>query len=178
MFFLPGWLISLITFPGVMVHEIAHRIFCHLTGVAVYEIAYFRPGGNPAGYVLHGPPPNLRAAFLISVGPLIVNSLLCMSLTFSAIPPLFILKDGAASGASVFLLWVGISIGMHAFPSNHDVREFAARVHEQRGKGVFWAVAQVFNGLFTIVNALRVVWIDLIYAVLLSLALPAALGLF
>lgn len=177
MFFIPGWLISSLTFPGVVMHEIAHRIFCHLTGVPVYDVRYFAPMKNPSGYVDHGHPPTLRAAFLISAGPLIINSLLCMLLTFSAIIPLMILKDGAPSGVSVFLLWIGISIGMHAFPSNHDARSFAELVHERRGKGLVWVLATLFSWVLTVVNALRVVWIDAIYAVVLAMVLPAALGL-
>ena len=177
MFFLPGWLISGLTFPGVMVHEIAHRIFCHLTGVPVYEVAYFRFGGNPAGYVVHGPPPTLRAALLISVGPLIVNSLLCALLTFAAVIPLIILADKSASGISIFLAWVGLSIGMHAFPSNHDIDGFVDLVEERRGDGILAIVAQLFAWVFKIANALRIVWIDLIYAVLLSMTLPLAFGL-
>lgn len=28
MFFIPGQLIALVTFPGVIVHELAHQLFC------------------------------------------------------------------------------------------------------------------------------------------------------
>ena len=53
---IPGWLISLVTFPGVVVHEAAHRFFCDVTDTPVYEVSYFRPRGKPAGYVIHGRP--------------------------------------------------------------------------------------------------------------------------
>lgn len=33
---IPGFLISLVTFPGVMVHELAHLVFCKLTNTPVY----------------------------------------------------------------------------------------------------------------------------------------------
>lgn len=178
MFLLPGWLFSAITFPGVIVHEIAHRLFCHLTGVPVYEVSYYRFRGNPAGYVVHGAPPTLRSALLISIGPLIVNSLLCMLLTFTAVIPLIILGDSAASGVSIFLFWIGLSIGMHAFPSNHDIQEFVLRVEEQRGSDTILAtVAQLFAWLLQGINALRIVWIDLFYAAALSALLPFAFGL-
>ncbi len=80
MFFIPGWLLALVTFPGVIVHEIAHRFFCDVTDTPVYEVAYFRPGQNPAGYVIHGPAKNLRAGLLISAGPLLINTVLCSDL--------------------------------------------------------------------------------------------------
>lgn len=49
---IPGFLISIVTFPGVIVHEMAHQIFCRLCGVAVFDVCYFR-FGNPSGYVVH-----------------------------------------------------------------------------------------------------------------------------
>ena len=44
-------LISLVTFPGVIVHEAAHLPFCRLRRMPVVEVCFFRVG-NPAGYVI------------------------------------------------------------------------------------------------------------------------------
>ena len=52
MIIIPGWLIALVTFPGVIVHEAAHFLFCRLRRVAVFDVCYLR-FGNPAGYVIH-----------------------------------------------------------------------------------------------------------------------------
>lgn len=41
MLFIPGVIISIITFPGVIVHELAHQIFCYLMKIPVYEVKYF-----------------------------------------------------------------------------------------------------------------------------------------
>src|SRR5215470_6070428 len=76
MFFIPGFVIALVTFAGVTVHEAAHRFLCDLAGVPVYKVCYFRIG-SPSGYVIHGPTNSLGASFLITVGPLTVNTLLC-----------------------------------------------------------------------------------------------------
>jgi hypothetical protein len=48
MFFIPGQLISLLSFPGIIVHEFAHLIFCRLRKVAILDVCYFR-FDNPAG---------------------------------------------------------------------------------------------------------------------------------
>lgn len=178
MFFIPGWLIALFTFPGVIIHEIAHRIFCHWAGVPVYDVRYFRPMANPAGYVVHGTPPNLRSGLLIAIGPLIVNSLLCMLLTFASAIPLVVLQDSQMPAASGFLFWIGISAGMHAFPSNHDADEFLNLMYEKRGEDRLLTMFQIFAWLLRAVNALRVIWIDLIYAFVLTAILPLAFGLF
>ena len=42
MFVIPGFIISLVTFPGVIVHELAHQIFCMLMKVPVYDVKYFQ----------------------------------------------------------------------------------------------------------------------------------------
>ena len=68
MFFIPGFLIALVTFPGVIVHEMAHQLFCRLFRVAVLDVCYFRLG-NPSGYVLHESPRTTAQHLVIGIGP-------------------------------------------------------------------------------------------------------------
>jgi len=178
MFFIPGWLIELLTFPGVIVHEIGHRIFCHLTGVPVYAVRYYKFWGKPSGFVIHGPPPTLKAALLIAIGPLILNTLLCSLLTFSAVVPLIILKDSNTAFPDLLLMWFGISAGMHAFPSNHDMESFVEFVRDAGHGGALLLLAQGFAVLLKIANLLRVIWFDAIYAVCVAAFLPLMFGLF
>ena len=178
MFFMPGWLIALATFPGVIVHEIAHRFFCDVTDTPVYEVAYFRPGQNPAGYVVHGQPRSVKAGLLISAGPLLINTVLCAVLTFTVAYELIVLDSGLHDPVLIVLAWLGYSIGMHAFPSRQDAASFTAQVHAARGHGVVLLAARAASALITLANALRVIWFDAIYAVAVSLALPALLGAF
>jgi hypothetical protein len=169
--FIPGELIALVTFPGVIIHEAAHMLFCKLGRVAVFDVCYFR-FGNPAGYVVHEPPQNFGTAFLISVGPFIVNSLLCIILCFPAYVPVQVFNR--ADPVSYFLLWLGLSIGMHAFPSTQDAKV----LWQQAGKA-----ARKFNPLailsyplvvvIYIANFGSILWLDLIYGAAIGLGLPA-----
>jgi len=68
MFFVPGALISVLTFPGVIVHEIGHLVFCRFYRVAVLKVCYFR-FGNPAGYVIHEKPRSATQSMMIGIGP-------------------------------------------------------------------------------------------------------------
>jgi len=163
------------TFPGVVVHEIAHRFFADVTGTPVYKVCYFQLG-DPSGYVVHGPIKRLRDAFLISVGPLILNTVLCALITFVAVPVLLLEPDDF-SLIFLPLLWVGFSIGMHAFPSNQDMNNFVEAVHQARGSGLLRVVVGFFARLFQFANALRAFWFDLFYAVGVSLLLPLVCGL-
>jgi hypothetical protein len=176
MFFLPGWAIALVTFPGVIVHETAHRFFCDLTGTPVYEVRYFRPGKSISGYVQHGPPRHLGKSLLIAIGPLLIGTVLCALLTFPAAYQAAVLDAGLGGPVDVALAWIGFSIGMHAIPSNQDVRGFAAEVHAARGRGPTYVVARALAFVIGIANALRVIWFDAIYAAAVSVALPLALA--
>lgn len=173
--FIPGWLISLLTFPGVIAHEIAHRFFCDLAKVPVYKVCYFRIG-NPAGYVIHGQVSGLKSSFLISIGPLIINTILCALLTFSATFPIFILEAENYSIIFMVLMWAGFSIGMHAFPSNDDMENFVQEVKNAKEGGILLMFAKLFAGLLKIANALRVIWFDAIYAFGISMLLPWLVG--
>jgi hypothetical protein len=132
---LPARLISLVTFPGVVVHEAAHRFFCDLTDTPVYEVSHFRPSGKPAGYVIHGRPRSLGAALLISGGPLLINTVLCAMLTATVAYKHFVLEAPLNNLVLIFLAWLGYSIGMHAFPSRQDAATFTAQVRDARGAG-------------------------------------------
>ena len=171
MFLIPGPLISILTFPGVIVHEISHRFFADIARVPVYEVCYFK-FGNPSGYVIHGSTKTLKQSFLISVGPLIINSILCMLLTFAAIYPIVILNCETYNPLFIFLLWVGISIGMHAFPSNQDAQVFVKSVKDHKGKSLLWIISATFSFIIKIANLLRILWFDLFYAIIISVLLP------
>ena len=173
MFFIPGEFISVLTFPGIIVHEFAHMLFCRLRKVAVLDACYFRIG-NPAGYVVHENTGNFTTTFLISMGPFLVNTLLCLLICLPAYMPIkfFDLEHPF----SYFLIWLGVSIGMHAIPSNQD----AENVYEQaREKVKEWNVLALLSfpvvGLIYLFNILRVFWADLIYGVAIGIGLPSLL---
>src|SRR5579864_1018867 len=94
---IPGVIIAVLTFPGVIVHEFAHRLFCFLTRTPVREVCYFR-FGSPSGYVIHDIPSNIWKNIVIGVGPLFVNSAVCFALALLVAP------IGNAS-ESIQLLW-------------------------------------------------------------------------
>ena len=170
MVIIPGWFLALLTFPGVIVHEAAHMFFCKLRGVAVVEVCFFRVG-NPAGYVVHGRPDDFTSSFLISIGPFFVNSLLCIALCFPAFAPVRIF--GLSDPSDYFLLYLGLSIGMHAFPSIQDGASLWREAREAAGRMNPLALVSFPIVIFIyIANALSVVWFDYIYGVAIGLMLP------
>lgn len=170
MIIIPGFLISLVTFPGVIVHEAAHMFFCKLRRVAVFDMCFFRVG-NPAGYIIHEEIGSFTTAFLVCVGPLLINSLLCVIICFPAFMPVRVFH--IEHPLSYFLLWLGVSIGMHAFPSTHD----ATNLYQQAKKA-----AKTLNPLallsfplvllIVLANVLSIFWADYLYGIALGLGLP------
>ena len=170
---IPGQLVSLATFPGVIVHEVAHMWFCKLRGVAVLDVCFFR-FGNPAGYVAHEEIKNFNTAFLVSIGPFIINSLLCMFICFPAFIPMRVF--GVESMLSYFLLWLGISIGMHAFPSTGDGYALYQQAKKAASSGSVLAILSFpLVVLIYVANIGSVFWLDYLYGLGIGLGLPALL---
>lgn len=171
MFLIPGFIISILTFPGVIVHETAHMLFCKLRGVPVLDVCFFRIG-NPSGYVAHGEIDDFNTAFLISVGPFIVNSLLCMFICFPAFIPLKVF--GVSEPLSYLLLWLGVSIGMHAFPSIGD--GYSLLQHAKKAASSFNLLAILSFPLVVLIYAVNVLsffWVDYLYGLAIGLGIPA-----
>src|SRR4051812_13728881 len=117
MFFIPGILISIVTFPGIIVHELAHQLFCRWCRVAVFKVVYFQ-AENPTGYVLHEHPRYKYQSILISTGPFIVNTLVGFFIALPAAVQVY--KFDAGNPLDYILIYLGVSIAMHAFPSTGD----------------------------------------------------------
>lgn len=111
--------ISIICFPGIIVHEFAHQLFCRLYGVAIYKVKYFQVR-DTMGYVIHEIPPNPVHHMMISIGPFFVNTILGFIIAFPAAIPVIQFKSGTIF--DYILLYLGVSIAMHAFPSIGDAQ--------------------------------------------------------
>jgi hypothetical protein len=170
---IPGILISLLTFPGVIVHEFAHLFFCRLRKVAVFDVCYFR-FANPVGYVIHENTTNFYTTFLISMGPFFINSLLCLLICIPAYIPINYFH--IEHPLSYFLMWLGVSIGMHAVPSNQDASNLFKQAKEKIGeKNILAIVSFPIVGLIYLFNVLRFIWADLAYGVCIGVWVPSLL---
>jgi hypothetical protein len=173
MFFIPGFVIAIVTFPGVIVHETAHLFFCRLFKLAVYDVCFFRMG-NPAGYVIHGRTDNFKALFFVSMGPFFINTVLCVLFCTAAFLPVWVLK--ADDYLAYFFYWLGLSIGMHAFPSTGDLGNLWQVAPALAKRGNVWAMLSVpLIGLLYVLNFARVVWADLGYGIAVGILGPLAI---
>ena len=155
------------TFPGVIVHEWAHKTMCDLFNIKVYKVSYLSLKGNINGYVLHDEPQKYYQAFWISIGPLFLNSLLAIIFTFIA---LNFYSDNLL--ISSILFWIAFSIGLHAFPSSTDANNLLSfskkclkRWYNPLNLLHLLTFPLVF--LFWIMNKLKYFGIDIVYAIFL-----------
>ena len=153
-------LISILTFTGVIFHELGHKIFCHLTGVRVINTCYFR-FGNPCGYVKYEMPSRFIQSFLIAVGPFIINTALALML--------FWISHFVEFKIEIALIWLGGSMAMHAFPSSVDGKTLWHDANRHIRHNLFVIFAYPFVLLILLATALRRVWFDLFYAIALYL---------
>jgi Putative zincin peptidase len=167
--FIPGPVIALLTFPGVIVHEIAHQLFCRIFRVAVLDVCYFR-FGNPAGYVIHEPPPKAAQQILIGIGPFFVNSILGALIALPAVIP--VMRFDAGSPLDYLLMWLGVSIAMHAFPSTGDAKSIWSAVQSGKIAGPARLAAMPVVGLIYLCAAGSMFWLDLIYGMALAMLFP------
>ncbi len=150
------WILSLITFPGVVTHEASHKFFCDWAGVKVHEVCYFR-FGNPAGFVLHESPQKFSQSFFISVGPLILGTI------FSVLFFLLFKQHSHEISGYVFA-WLGLSIASNCFPSTGDAKSLLSEVGRH-----FWHSPLALLGfpvalVIWIINKLNIFYFNYFFA--------------
>ncbi len=154
-------LFYLLTFPGVIMHELAHKLMCLWCKVKVYRVSYFN-FGNPAGSVEHAEPEKLWHAFFIAIGPIILNSLIaiiCSKVAFSGL---------VNEKTFYFFIWLSYAIGTHAFPSDPDFGNVLEKNRERmKAHSLFAYLAYPIVWSITTLNQHRFLWVNLLYGAIL-----------
>ena len=164
-----GFLLSLLTFPGVIVHELGHLLFCRLFGIQVARVCLFRLG-NPAGYVIHAEPRDAVQHLFVSFGPLFLNTVLGAAIAAPAAIPLQ--RFPVEPAWHYLLIWLGISIAMHAFPSTGDAASLWQGIWRGQGCCLARLIALPFVGLIYLGALGKLLWLDLLYGVGVAVFLP------
>jgi Putative zincin peptidase len=169
-------LILLVTAPGIIVHEIAHRFFCDVLKIDVYKICYFSLSSKLTGSVVHKRTRSLKKAFLIAAGPLIINTLLCALCTFPlmtvyTVTGTFLTPLSIARLSYLVLAWLGFSIGFHAWPSNQDISNILVVTKYSR-RGFTSLLIKIATVLLVHGARLRYIGLDMFYAYCIAKLLP------
>ncbi len=141
------WIKLLVLSPGVIIHELSHAFFCLITGTKIYKVVIFQ-FSEIAGYVEHQRATNIFSSFLISFGPLFLNTTLAFFLFQK-----FALKWDSIN--SLILLYFAISISLSAIPSNADGNAFGNYIKSTISKKWFLFLLFLFYPLVWILNLLN-----------------------
>ena len=77
------------------------------------------------------------------------------------------------SPLSYLLIWLGVSIGMHAIPSNQDATNlFDQAKVEVKTLNPLAVLSFPLVILIYIFNVLRIVWADVLYGIAIGIGLP------
>lgn len=173
---IPGFVITWLTFPGVIVHELAHALFCRLFGLKIYAVCYFRFStgfGQPAGYVIHEPSQKAWQDLFVGIGPFFVNTIVGSVIAAPAAIPFFRFHSG--DPLDYLLIWLGVSIAMHSFPSTGD----ASSIWQSIGAKETPMMTKVFGtpivGIIYLGALGSIFWLDLLYGIAVAGLLPGIL---
>jgi len=177
MFLIPGELIAILTFPGVVLHEFAHQVGCMLAKTKVEKVCYFRLK-NPCGYVIHEQPIYISRSVIITLLPIVFGYGTTIILAICARGILWSTPFGYSPGlVFYFLIWLAFSAAMHALSSDEDIdslwRMLAGHRQVVQVGGRFYEVSFSspivyrivlfpLGGIIKLINALRPFWADAI----------------
>ncbi len=163
------YLYTLLTAPGVVVHELAHAFFCWLAKVKIHKIKLFQFDKNIAGYVTHDEPSWFYQALLISFGPLLINSLFTLVLFSQVTQPSLAWINGLKTGANLSLVWIwlAIAVGLHSIPSTGDAKSLWLTATERWWHNPLKIIGLPFVLILYVLNWLRRLHIDVIYVIAL-----------
>ena len=167
MILIPNWLVISITFPGLLIYIWVQKFFCKLAGIKVHRTRYLKLDSEEFEFIKHDQPETFKQSFLISFGPFIINSLIAISISFA-----LAMIDGLFKEKQYLILlflfgfWLSMSIAMHALPKNHDASLViqSARNSRLNGGSIFYNLVIPIMGLLYIINIMRFLWFDVVYA--------------
>ena len=107
---------------------------------------------------------------MIGVGPFIVNTVLGALISFPAALPVFTFNSGGI--LDYILIYLGVSIAMHAFPSSGDADSIWSQVKEKETPLWVKFLGYPIVGLIYLASIGRYVWLDLLYGVGVAIGFP------
>lgn len=140
-------------------HELSHAMCCVLSGTRIFKMRLFG-FHNPPGFVEHAQPEKFMHSFVISMGPLIFNSLATM-LIFAKVP------RPTLAWQPIVLFWLAIGFGLNAVPSMGDTKTLFSSANKKIRRNPFIVAAYPFIGGLYILNILKRFHIHAVYVAFL-----------
>lgn len=170
MFIIPGFLVSFLTFPGVMMHELGHQLACFISKVAVFRVQYFKFDYKVAGFVEHEKTDNPWKSLLITYGPFLFNTIIGTIFVFP-LAMMWALSDARimlplwAKLLCYVLAYIGVSCLANAFPSSGDAQTlFTSVVKNKEIPLAARIIIAPFVAVIYVCSLLKFFWFDFVFA--------------
>lgn len=167
--YIPDIIISIATFPGIIIHRISQLLFCRISRIAVSDVGHFK-SSNPRGYIVHEQPKDIYQLILLTIGPFLFNTLLGAFIAVSSSIP--ILERGSDNPMDYLLLWLGISIAMHAFPNRKNIKNIWSIMKSETSSILTKVICFPFVLVIYIFSIGSYIWLDLVYGYCVVLFIP------
>lgn len=153
-----GYVFRIITFPGMMLDAWLNDMICRFLEIEDYEVHYFSI--DKESIELKSIPDKYSQLFTLCFVPFVLMSLVAIYL--------FHLGVNRFPGAETVFLWLGASIAVHSFPNGAYgyILWTESRV-QIRNRDYLGILGLLLAGITRLANLLRIVWLDLLYAVFL-----------
>ncbi len=122
---------------------------------------------------IHEHPAKTSQQIWIGVGPFIVNSIL--GGIISAPASIQVFQFDVGSSLDFFLIWLGVSIAMHAFPSTGDAKTLLSAISAPGVSLAAKMVAYPIVGIILLGAIGSFFWLNAVYSVGVAIALPTFL---
>jgi hypothetical protein len=166
--------LSLLTFPGIVLHECGHAWACRQLGIRVIKVCYLR-FGNPLGYVHHEQPKSAIQHILVATAPFFVSTSAAFAASMMGTLLVYFQTTGALADFAVpVFAWLGFSFALHAFPSSGDADSLWQDVTGGSFGFLSKTVLVPVVGLIRMSQYGSLFWLDALFAVLV-IAIPPLL---
>ena len=168
--FIPRNIISLLTFPGIILKNISYKMMCKIYKREVFEVSYFSLENEGRGYVSYSMAERNIDNILFYLSSFFMNTIIGM---LTGMPTaILMVSERRVDVFTLTLLWLSISIVMNAFPDEED-SELIWKMTDIKEIGLVKSILiYPITGFIKMASVLTWTLFDLFYAVFLIILTP------
>lgn len=167
-----SYFVRLATFAGIIAHEMAHRWFCWLFEVRVLKVCYFNLL-DASGYVTYERPQSTYQHIMICAGPILINTALGVAFGYQS--SMSLLAGNHLTLREIIMLWLGISIASHAFPSALDAKAIWSGIWARQAPLLGKLIGVPIVVVIYLGALASMFWLNVVYGVMVAVYLPRLL---
>ncbi len=152
-----GYIVRLITFPGLILDAFVNKKLCDFLKLEVQKVNYFALDAKELP-VVHEIPKKYIDTFSIAILPFIIMSFISATLFYIGLQ--------SSPEIEILFMWLGISIAAHSFPNTVIGKLlWINSISEIKGGNYLAIIGIPLVIIIYIARILHVLWLDVIYGI-------------